>query len=226
VSSRLEELLPGFRPKLPEEHRIQFGALDDQWFMVSFTTVPEIDAESVGIADRSGRATLAHAILVRREHMRSIGFDPFRIIDEVDWITNFWVLIERFKHTDGDVPSVVIRPRKRQPSPPRTASPEEARNIEKLVASAPDLIARRETIDIEASPWEAADWLQLVFYHAAQNAEFCSFSTSFDPHDQPRGKWWAVARPQVGEGTNIRYYPAERRLITTLPGGLDGLRGQ
>lgn len=214
VRRTLEELLPGFRPRVPEEVRIQFAPLDDDWFMVSHTSVPEIDAESNGIADRSGQAALAHAILIEREQMRSIDFNPFRVIDAVPWVTNFRALIDQFRDLDGEAPMLIVEAADKSEEPPQEVSTAELNDIKLVVRHAREWQSLGETVDVEASPSEAADWFRLLFHHARPDrAEFCSFTTSFDSYDQPRGRFWAVARPTVGMGTNIRYYLAEKRLV-------------
>jgi hypothetical protein len=218
VRRKLEELLPGFRPRVPEDVRVQFAALDDNWFMVSHTTVPEIDQESLGIADRSGQAALAHALLIDRKNMRAIEFDPFRVIDAVPWFVNFRVLIDTFRDLDGIAPQTVVEAPDKSEEPPQEASEMELADIRRLARQAREWQAQGETLDVEASPSEAAEWFRLLFHHASpEDTEFCSFTTSFDPYDQPRGRFWAVARPRAGLGTTTRYYLAEKRLVLLKP---------
>jgi len=215
---RLEELLPGFRPRMPEEVRYQFAALDENLFMVSHTSVPEIDQESAGIADRSGQAALAHAILIDRKGMLEIDFNPFRVIDTVPWLANFRLLVDTFRDLDGQAPQLIVEAADKPEEPPQEASDAELEDIKRLSGSAREWQSQGETLDVEGSPSEAADWFRLVFHHtSAEDAEFCSFTTSFDSYDQPRGRFWAVARPRAGTGTNIRYYLAEKRLVLLEP---------
>ena len=62
------------------------------------------------------------------------------------------------------------------------------------------------------------DWFRLLFHHVSPDAAACcSYTTSFDSHDQPRGRFWAVARRSAGLGTTIRYYLAEKRLVGLKP---------
>lgn len=215
---KLEELLPGFRPRAPEDVRVQFAALDENCFMVSHTSVPEIDEESIGIADRSGQAALAHALLIPRHGMRAIDFNPFRVIDTVPWLISFRTLIDRFHGSDGSIPRLTVRPIEKSDEPPQEVSAAELDDIRHVVRQAREWQSQGETLDVEATPSEAADWFRLLFHHASpEDAELCSFTTSFDPYDQPRGRFWAVARPRAGLGTNTRYYLAEKRLVRVQP---------
>jgi hypothetical protein len=218
LRGKLEDLLPGFRPRTPEAVRFQFAALDDDVFMVSHTSVPEIDQESIGIADRSGQAPLAHAILIDRREMLSIDFNPFRVIDAVSWLANFRLLIDQFRDLAGEAPPVIVEASDRCEEPPEDASDAEVAEIKRLAASAREWRSLGETLDVEGSPSEASDWFRLLFHHASpEDAEFCSFTTSFDSYDQPRGRFWAVGRQRAGLGTSVRYYLAEKRLVVLKP---------
>ncbi len=230
-SREIEKRLQCFRAEDDSLARYQYFWLSTGRIVITHTRVisGETDRE---ITDRSGRpgAFLAHALVMSGENFRTIGFNPFVIIDQHEdnsiFVTDVQEMVRvqqaNTKCTLQNLPSSTLQ--KDIPDEERF-SKEELSKLFLVGHDAQEILENKQSVMMQSDdPSSILDWVRMIFYGLeADRRWFCTFDTYADGCMPATGDYWLVGGQRRNTSSKLIQVKLDSGKVEykKIEGGLD-----